>query len=231
VALVSIESWVASPDYEKIYIADTNFLFKSVHLTNVSQDPYAIDDYKLLRDFRKALRSRGCTVLFNSTVRHELLRLLRHLMVKVALQDGEIDGQKISPEIQALRFDTHGVEKTADRFLKDVLRTGYIKFFNDLLGEGGEHLSAEFERVTAGCLYRSYGASLSWSDTEKTMAQYGLDSSDAMIVNAGVKTADCVGLLTADSDFRYCYNVENFDIIMPQRLRFGKKPVSLDPYV
>jgi len=51
------------------------------------------------------------------------------------------------------------------------------------------------------------------------MAIYGLDSSDAMIVNFAAGDATYAGLITSDRDYRVCGDVISkykFDIILPK---------------
>jgi hypothetical protein len=54
-----------------------------------------------------------------------------------------------------------------------------------------------------------------WDDVYKLMAMYGLDSSDSMILNYAIAQKTFSGLISMDSDFRFCSDVSNFDIVVP----------------
>jgi hypothetical protein len=228
VALVSIESWIAQPEYNKIYMADTSFLIKSTICLNKELDYHASDDHKLLKQFKQKLIQTGCTIFYNATARGELLHVLRRVLITASIKEGKVGERELSRNFlkECTQFD---INKDFNRLIKHLLSKGYVNFFNDLFGETGEYLNQEFNYCTSACKYISFNGSLSWDDAVETMAQYALDSSDAMIINAAVNIADCVGLITGDQDYKYCYDISQFDIIFPGR--FGNsKPKSFDSF-
>lgn len=231
-ALIAFEDWIAQSEHNKVFIADTNFILKSNTNFKSPDDSYWEQDCALLKQARARILSCGNKIVFNATVKHELLRRIRTIMATVAIQSMNIDGQPFGQDFKNLLV-RNPVDLNPDACFKQIVRRGYNAFFTELLGEDGEYLKAEFEAMTTGCQYYSFKGALSWADAKKTMAQYGLDSADAMIVNAGVNVSDCVGLLTADADFRFCYDVDGFDIIMPRRLirsMRNKKPITYSIY-
>ena len=64
--------------------------------------------------------------------------------------------------------------------------------------------------------------SISWTDAYRLMETYGLDSTDAMILNFALSMG-FHGLVTCDGDFRTVNNISDFNIYMPQRLVGSKK--------
>ena len=86
----------------------------------------------------------------------------------------------------------------------------------------GDLLKKQYETFIDGLVFGSASnlkgpASLSWSLMIKLMSEYGLDSSDAMILNFATSTKDFRGFLTSDADYRYAKNYkERFDIVVPQ---------------
>lgn len=233
-ALIAFEDWIAQPEHNKVFIADTNFILKSNTNFKSPEDSYWEEDCALLKQARAKILACENKIIYNATVKHELLRRIRTIMANVAIQELHIDGKTFGDSFKQLLVEYPvGNGNGSDKCFKQIVRKGYNAFFTDLLGEDGEHLNAEFEAMTTGCHYYPFKGSLSWGAAKKTMAQYGLDSADAMIVNAGVNVSDCVGLLTADADFRFCYDVNNFDIIMPRRLIRNmrkKKPITYSIY-
>ena len=203
-------------------MADTSFLVKSTMCLNAPNDNYAKQDHELIRDFKKKLISTGCKIIYNATAKTEILHVIREVMIRDAIALRKIDDRDLNTSFLSLCSD---IDNDFNRTVKKLLKNGYINFFNELFGNSGEHLLAEFNYRTSNCSYVSFDGKLDWNDAILIMSQYALDSSDAMIINSAVKTEDCAGLLTADQDYKYCYDIPNFDIIFPSRFN-TKNPKS-----
>ena len=117
------------------------------------------------------------------------------------------------PKLQRCYRDAHKHEA-----LKEIIKHGYVKAFEVALGTGGKTLKKEHDAATFGCTYvKTEGMTTrpTWDDVFKLMAMYGLDSSDSMILNYAIAQKTFTGLITMDSDFRFCSDVQNFNIIVP----------------
>ncbi len=222
-ALVGAADWIGAPEYNRLYIADTSFLIKSALMPEDPKNVNSVGDHALLKSLRAKLKTCGCKVIFNSVAKQELLRHLRKRLCIASISNREIDGRKLNT---LFLNECSGLDlvNDFDRSMKTLLRKGYINFFEGALGVNGADLETLYNGVVANFSYISFGGRLDWSHPQQLMSEYGLDSSDAMIINAGVKTSDCVGLLTGDADYKYCYSISNsqgngFDIILPDRLK------------
>ena len=204
-ALVSFEDLLRAPPRGKVYVADTSFL--------VSASKAQHREERLCSDVKSALINGGCGISYNVNVKSEILHFLRLFLIQDA-----IDRRKIRPHQEFLRVweNSRPHEK-----LKRVTDAGYVEVFRKVFGSAGQTLKKELEGVLFGCAYMDssrLSPRPSWDQLYQIMATYGLDSSDAMIINFAVSQRTFSGLLTRDGDFRFCSDIPDFDIVVPKRV-------------
>ena len=207
-SLLSIEDAVRRPPKSKVFIADTCFLIDA--LVNGS----------LSHELKRKLAENGSGLAYNVVVKKEVIHLVRIAMVEEAFSNGSI---AVSTKMRT-RWDNweekglRGHEK-----LKEICNLGCAEMFREIFGPTGEILKRELEKVFEGCEYadtRSIKVNLSWDVAFQIMSTYGLDSSDAMIVNLAATDRTYSGIVTLDKDYRYCSDVEkarDFTVIMPRK--------------
>ncbi|MGK5084405.1 hypothetical protein WDW37_14015 [Bdellovibrionota bacterium FG-1] len=101
--------------------------------------------------------------------------------------------------------------------LKTLIESGYVDLFKVVFGEKGEILQAECDKALAGFKYvtkEDFQAPVKWETMASLMAMYGLDSSDAMIVNLASSHHTFSGIISADHDYLHC--ADSLDIIVPK---------------
>ncbi|MGE3682059.1 MAG: hypothetical protein AB7G93_10060 [Bdellovibrionales bacterium] len=156
----------------------------------------------------------------NVTVRNELHHRIRSMLVDNFIKN---NNGMFRPELVSALANASKDKKDKAKFL---VRRGYGNLVAQALGEKGREIGRLVDKATAACVYRS-GATflaeqksssdekpsdLNWSQVRELMSEYALDSSDAMILNMGLKDKKIRGLITADSDFRYV-RTNTFEII------------------
>lgn len=155
--------------------------------------------------------NKDTTFFFNATVRQELLRVMRYgLIIQSVNQRGQFPKW-----IQNICY------KRQRMIGKDILsgRDDGAAFLRKAL-QG--KIQAKLNIHEAGFVYESSRAKAidwnkEWPNLVKVMEDYGLDSSDAMIVHFAIRMGYS-GLVTCDADFNTVNNVRGFDVYMPHRL-------------
>lgn len=186
------------------YVVDTSFLVRALH---PNSEEFHLKEHLVKRDVLLA---------YNVTVRHEILHNLRPLLFEAVLKR---DSSRFAPGVLKFwnenlpRIDCRGNEA-----LKQLTRNGYVDLFKEVFGETGAALAAEEMKALAGCTYVStddFPVKLEWGKMISMMAIYGLDSSDAMILNFAASNASYLGIISADNDFMYC--ADDLEIVLPKR--------------
>lgn len=199
--LLSFKDFLRSNPKQKVYIADTSFIIKSV-IPNTQE-----------YEVRQKLAGK-IGFVYNVIVKKEILHLTRYTMIDHAIRNELI---KVNKSIQYIWDNKQEFEH-----LKQVCDNGYAEMFREVFGAKGEKLQEEVDKVLTGCMYadgKNNANASSWDNALALMSLYGLDSSDAMILNFAVGDATYAGLITSDSDFRVCGDVKSknaFDIILPE---------------
>lgn len=191
----------------KIFVANTSFLIKS--LTSTIEG-------KLLAKLKVEFLKKS-SLVYNVTIRNEILHFLRSQMIKNAVESKNITPNNTFMSFWKMKKDDHNL-------LKLICDQGYAEIFRSVFGENGEKLEEQFNITTYGCDYGSpkSGKEPTWKDVHKIMSVYGLDSSDAMILNMAISDSTYSGLITCDRDFRVCGNIpelKDFDIILDDKAR------------
>jgi hypothetical protein len=101
--------------------------------------------------------------------------------------------------------------------LKELCKNGYVDIFRHVFEESGSKLDEYVRTILAGCTYadtKSFKVPLEWSRVFSLMSLYGLDSSDAMILNLAVSDRTFKGIISGDYDFIHC--ATDIDVILPK---------------
>jgi len=204
---------------QKFFVVDTSFILNA--RSNAS-DTFSKSNAKLL----KHLLAAGAKLVYNVSIRSELLKIIRELLLNSFIQSEE-KKENLCPELQSILDANQSSPKTV--LLKLVADSGYGLIFRDALGMAGEKLTEEFEKYTSRMTFHTSqdlrresndaDFTVPWSHVFQIMAQYGLNSSDAMIMNFAISSKIYSGLITADKDFRYCADesIQDFHIFMPEK--------------
>ncbi len=151
--------------------------------------------------------------VYNVVIRKEILHFARYRMMEEAVANGQIEVHK------RVKYAWDNAERHSR--LKALCDNGYAELFREVFGKNGELLQAQVDIALQGFVYgdgKKNSNSSSWDKVYALMAVYGLDSSDAMILNFAVGDATYAGIITSDADFRVCGDVQSknkFDIILP----------------
>lgn len=179
---------------DKIVLADTSFVAKLFRPERYSEP---------VRAFYEFHSNDGAIFCINVTVRQELLKLIRKFLIIEALES-----LKTSPEIRCL----YDLSKRRDDLGKQLIAAGHLPFVQKALGG---RIKRELDNATAPFLSERDDPKkpLSWDDTCAIMEAYGMDSSDAMILNFAVgRKYDA--LVTADKDYAQVKTTDDFDIFV-----------------
>lgn len=199
---VSFKEFLNKPPKNKMYLADTSFLINSIDTNSKEYE---------IRNKLSGKVGFG----YNVVVKKELMHFLRR-----ALFREEMFVKKNTPLHKRLYtlWDMH--ESSGDP-LKELCNEGYAELFRIAFGNNGETLKASLETVLNGCSYvdgKNNKNAKNWDNVFSIMSMYGLDSSDAMILNFAIGDSTFAGLITSDADFRVCGDMDksaNFDIVLP----------------
>lgn len=200
-ALFSFDNFVDTNPKGKAYLVDSCFLINSL----IQDTP----EQKL----RKKLSGK-VGFIYNVVIKNEVIHYTRYQLFSDAIANNKI---RFGKTIKRLWEITEPHDH-----LKQVCNNGYAEMFREIFGVNGEKLEAEVDKVFQGCLYASGVGNkhaADWSKVYALAATYGLDSSDAMILNFAVGNATYSGLITSDADFRVCGDVQSknpFDVIVPK---------------
>lgn len=214
-AILSFHQVLSSPPRNKIYVADTCFLIEA------RQD--GSDSNKVA----KKLAAANCGLVFNVTIHNEILHYTRELLVDRAFdEEPEYLGKSLIARWKRLE----DVNFTAAQKMKAICDSGHFGVFRKIFGEKGEVLAAE--KANFLCLGKYFEntaikQALKWEMVPTLMAQYGLDSSDAMIVNFAVNCG-FDGIVSTDKDYRIAGVGEDnsFEVILPSAaVKLPIKPV------
>lgn len=208
--IVSIESLIQKSIKDKVYVVDTNFIINCS--SNDNKDP----NIKLAKQLKTKLLNNKCILVFNVITRNELLHNLREVSLLTAFEKNTvgIDSKIIATHNRAKELGTYkGIAKW-------VLQSGYGSILKELFGPNGDTLQKYYNDLTDGFAYQNGNGnsnSNSWDNLVKIMAEHALDSSDAMILNFALGNKTYNGLISMDSDFNYCVNTKDFEIIIPDK--------------
>lgn len=203
-ALLSFQEFLQTKSKEKLFIADTSFLLNSV--------VRGTEEY----DFRKKIAGH-IGLAYNVIIRKEIMHITRYQLFKTVFESGDLKMRQSLKNLWDLKQDH-------DR-LKEICKGGYAEIFREIFGNNGERLEEEVNRILVGCIYvdgKKNKNSSNWNQVYTLMATYGLDSSDAMIVNFAAGDASYAGIITSDADYRVCADVSSkntFDILVPKSIR------------
>jgi len=195
-----------------VYLADTCFLLLSID-TSKNRNLQS-----LAKNIRVNMTKKNVALAYNVTIQNELHHRIRSMLVESILKKPEL---KIKNEAHKCVKEHESKDAS-----KALVRSGYGNLVATALGEKGCEVEKLVQRAVINCSYRS-GLSLSsaptigdnrskpdlnWTQVRQLMAEYALDSSDAMILNMGLQDKRVSGIITADSDFRYV-GCSSFQII------------------
>jgi hypothetical protein len=200
-ALISFEEALKSPPAGSLFVADTSFIINSL----VKNQPEF--------DVRNKLAGK-IGFVYNVVIRKEILHFTRYQMMADAIENGRV---AIHKRVKYLWDNTQDHNR-----LKALCDEGYASLFREVFGANGEKLEKEIETALTGFVYgdsKKNSNASRWDRVYALMAIYGLDSSDAMILNFAAGDATYSGIITSDGDFRVCGDVQSknkFDIILPK---------------
>lgn len=186
----------------KAYVVDTSFLIR------------ALEEASEASKLKKLLIENGCLLAHNVTVKSEAMHYMRVLMFDAAFEQQTYAFTDALKKLWNETLPKLGHENHAA--LKQLSLGGYVDIFQIIFGPNGEKLDAEVTKLLAGCIYadtKSFKVPLEWSRMQALMATYGLDSSDAMILNLAVSDRTFSGIISADEDFIHC--ADSLDVILP----------------
>lgn len=193
------------PPRPATYVVDTSFVLAASAGSNKNSEKRNKQAYA----FKRYLLENKYGLVFIGTVRNEALHRLRQSIFSLSL-DNQL---RNFPELLRCYRDAPRGEQ-----LKEVLKAGYVTAFQKAYKKGGVSITQEMEAIFFGCTYISTDEMKprpSWDEIPKLMATYGLDSSDALILNFAVSQRTFHGLITMDSDFRFCSDIPDFRIVLP----------------
>ena len=186
------------------YVIDTCFALAAARGESRGSE----NKYKLAYNLKRRLNQCNVGLVYIGVVRNEASHKLRESLFDVAISGA------LKKYLKMCR-----VYRDASREkLKEVQKAGYVKAFEIALGTNGKLLEMELDTLFWGCKYLSteeMKPKPSWDKVRQIMSTYGLDSSDAMLLNFAVTQKTFRGLITTDSDFQFCNDVPGFDIVVP----------------
>ena len=189
------------------FIVDTSFILGA----SAGAQSGAPNRLKSANKLKRHLKENKVGLVYIGVVRNEASHNLREVLFREAMSGGL---QKYK-NVQKIYKNASGDK------LKEVLRAGYVKAFEVALGKGGKKLRDQLDAVFFGCKYISSGEmepKPSWDEHREIMSEYGLDSSDAMILNFAISQKTFRGLITLDGDFCFCNDVPGFDVVVPDNV-------------
>lgn len=203
-SLVTFSELLNSPAPEGVYVTDTSFILGA----GAGQSKDCEKKYKIALKLKDYLLKNKVGLVYTGLIKNEATHNLREVLFKTSIK-GSL---KRFPELIKRYTDAK------DGGLKEIAKSGYIKSFEYALGKNGKELDRELQNIFFGCTYVStekMKPKPDWTEVSKIMATYGLDSTDAMILNFSISQNTFKGLITMDSDFRFCADVPNFEIVVP----------------
>ena len=201
-AIYSYKELLKNTPKNRAYVVDTSFLVR------------ALEPNSEAAQLKDKLIKNGSFLAYNVTVKNEAHHYMRVLMFDAAFD------QNTYPFTDALKkywYETLpklGYENHAA--LKQLSLNGYVDVFQIVFGKDGGKLNAEVTKLLAGCTYadtKSFKIPLDWDRMRALMSLYGLDSSDAMILNLAVSDRTFAGIISADEDFIHC--AHGLDVVLP----------------
>ena len=187
----------------KTFLVDTCFIINSLNSNNI--------EYKVRNKFAGLVG-----LAYNVIIRKELLHLIRYQLVADAIENKKVFVSQSLISMWKM--------KPQHERLKGLCDGGYAEIFRKILGQKGEKLEESMSEALTGFSYYSghkNSNSNDWQNAHSIMAMYGLDSSDAMILNFAIGDATISGIITSDADFRVCGDVKSknpFDIVLPDKV-------------
>lgn len=198
-SIKAFSSAFSSPGLEsRILVADTSFILNVVD----SNEKFSAEARMFVESNPKT------TFCFNVTVRNELLHNLRWRLIQA-----HVANLSIAPWVKSM------CREQRSRIDKAILR-GRKKGALELKAALNGKLSVELALFEKGFVYyagKPKAGSIEWTDAVKIMEQYGLDSSDSMILNFALKMGFS-GIATCDSDYNTIDSKADFDVFMPGQL-------------
>lgn len=185
------------------FIADTSFVLQTIS-----------SHEKEAQQLKEALLASGSVLFCNVNVRNELFHFMRYLIVDRRLENTP---NLFHPDMIKLWKKTDEWNQAPHERLKTLTNAGYVDLFKVVFGERGEILQGECDKALAGFTYitkEDFPAPVKWENMAPLMAMYGLDSSDAMIVNLASSHKTFSGIISADYDYLHC--ADAFDIVVPK---------------
>jgi hypothetical protein len=203
-SLVTFSELLGQTCPDGTYVIDTSFaLGATAGASREQQDKR----YKRANDLRRHLLKHGVGLVHTGLIRGEAAHKLREALFAKAMETNLKKYAKITK-----------IYKDSKNDLKEMLKAGYVKAFEEALGKDGKILQKELDSVFFGSKYlatEEMKPKPSWTHAREIMATYGLDSTDAMILNFAISQKTFRGLITMDGDFRFCNDVPAFDIVVP----------------
>lgn len=216
--LVTFSALLGDQSPTGTYVVDTSFVLGAAS----GADKNSERKYRAAYELKRHLLKHQVGLVYTGVVRNEATKRLRDLLFEAVIST------KFAkyPTVQRIYRTAQKHEK-----LKEIQKAGYVEAFELALGKDGKHLEAELGSVFFGCKYlatEEMNPKPKWENARKIMATYGLDSSDAMILNFAITQKTFAGLITMDGDFRFCNDVAKFDVVVPDSVlnQAGFRPLA-----
>ena len=207
-ALVTFSSLLGNTEPKGTYVVDTSFVLGAAVGTGKDAEPR----YKRANALKRHLSKNGVGLVYTGVIQNEACHRLRDVLFESAINNQPTRLKTVTTTYKNAR--PH--EK-----LKEVMKAGYVKAFELALGKAGKLLEKELESIFFACTYlptEKMKPKPNWVEFRNIMSTYGLDSSDAMILNFAISQKTFRGLITMDSDFRFCNDVPDFDLVIPDNM-------------
>ena len=203
-AIFSYSEFIKHPPKQKGYVADTSFILRTISTKE-----------KEALQLKEAILKAGSVLFYNVNIRNELYHFMRFLLIEERLEKSP---QSFNPQLIKLWELTEKWGDAPHIRLKKLVQAGYVDLFGIVFGKNAEILENECNKALAGFKYISkedFPALVKWENMAPLMAMYGLDSSDAMIVNLAASHQNFSGIISADYDYMFC--AQSLDIVVPQK--------------
>jgi len=207
-ALISFSSLLTETCPSGTYVVDTSFVLGAA----IGGRRDSEKRYKKAFDLKRHLSKSGVGLVYIGVVQNEACHRLREALFERALKQNP---KKLCAAARVF----NGAKRHEE--LKEVMQAGHVKAFEIALGKMGTLLEEELDSVFFACTYlptEKMQPKPNWKELRKIMATYGLDSSDAMILNFAISQKTFSGLITMDSDFRFCNDVPDFNLVIPDNV-------------
>ena len=215
-ALVKFSTLLQDQSPSGTFVVDTSFVLAAA--TGGSKN--SEKRYKTAFDLKRHLIKHSVGLVYTGLIQNEATHKTREVLFFQAIEKELKRYPKVVKTFKDSRND-----------MKEVLKAGYVKAFEAAFGKKGASIKAELDSIFFGCRYLSTNEMKpkpSWDRVREIIATYGLDSTDAMLINFAISQKTFNGFITMDSDFRFCNDVDGFDIIIPDNIYAFDGPKDLE---